>query len=201
MKNLLATEPITAKVKPPRTKEAYLSNQSVLEAMWLNKTKSLPALFAMNRLLVLIKTNLREALEETGKNVSLFSMDFYYVKNFIGLRYVLQDNTSVDFPDKTTNVITFRPSRNHLRVTYTPTKATKGVLPVKCVLDCKINDISKWLGLEDDKDFHHFDMQEAVSRSFTFPITDCFDTKEYRTMRELVIDSVILQVVSNIRSK
>lgn len=203
MENSLATETITAMAKMSRSKESYLHNQSALESMWLSKTKSLPALFVMNRLLPKLKANIQEALEKTGSDVSLFSLDFYYVKNFIGLRYVVQDSNAVHFPDQTTNIITFRPSRNHLRVTYSPTKATRPYLPLKCVMDYKVNDIGKWLGLEDDKDFQHFNMQEAISKSYAliFPILDCFETQEYKSLQDLVIDNVVRQVVSNIRSK
>ena len=201
MENSLTTETITATAKVPRSKESYLCNQSALEAMWLSKTKSLPALVVMNRLLPKLEANIQKALEKTGSDVSLFSLDFYYVKNFIGLRYVLQDSNAVHFPDQTTNVITFRPSRNHLRVTYSPTKATKEFLPLKCVLDYKINDISTWLNLEYGNAFEHFNMQEAINRSYTFPILDCFETQEYNSLWCLVIENVVRQVVSNIGSK
>lgn len=200
MENSLATKLVTAMARVPRSKESYFRNQSALETVWLNKTKSLPALFVMNRLLLEIKTDLRGAIEEETPS-TLFSMDFYYVKNFIGLRYVVQDKTAVHFPDQTTNVIRFYPRRNHLRVVYSPTKATRPYLPLKCVMDYKVNAIGKLLGLEDDEDFYRFNMQEAIGKSFASPIVDYFETQEYKSLRDLIIENVVRQVVSNIGGK
>ena len=99
-----------------RTKDFYRKNQEDLAKFWANKS-SLTSRYAMLRIIHNIATILQGI---DSVNVSVFSLEPYYVKNFVGLQYVLQDRQRVQFPAVTSNVVKFRPSKKFLLLTYNP---------------------------------------------------------------------------------